>query len=116
MNKWIEAHADEQLELLKTLAAIPAPSHIEDRRVMFLLNWLENIGIENAYADEAKNVIVPFAAPDAEGITIYTAHTDVVFPDVMPLPVVQDGDILRAPGVGDDTANVVGILMLLKYI
>ena len=98
MNKWIEEHADDQLALLKTLAAIPAPSHIEDRRVMFLLNWLENIGIENAYADEAKNVIVPFAAPDAEGITIYTAHTDVVFPDVTPLPVVQDGDILRAPG------------------
>ena len=116
MNKWIEEHADQQLALLKTLAAIPAPSHIEDRRVMFLLNWLENIGIENAYADEAKNVIVPFAAPDAEGITIYTAHTDVVFPDVTPLPVVQDGDILRAPGVGDDTANVVGILMLLRYI
>ncbi len=116
MNKWIEEHADEQLKLLKKLAAIPAPSHVEDRRVAFLLKWLDDLGFEGAYADEAKNVIVPFAAPDAEGLTIYTAHTDVVFPDVTPLPVVQDGDILRAPGVGDDTANVVGILMTLKYI
>ncbi len=116
MNAWIEAHAEEQLALLKKLAAIPAPSHVEDRRVMFLLKWLETMGIEGAYADEAKNVIVPFAAPDAEGLTIYTAHTDVVFPDVTPLPVVQDGDILRAPGVGDDTANVAAILMMLRYI
>lgn len=116
MNKWIEEHAEEQLKLLKKLAAIPAPSHVEDRRVAFLLKWLDDLGVAGAYADEAKNVIVPFAAADAEGLTIYTAHTDVVFPDVTPLPVVQDGDILRAPGVGDDTANVVGILMLLKYI
>ena len=116
MNTWIEEHADEQLELLKTLAAIPAPSHKEDRRVEFLLQWLKEIGIDNAYTDEAKNVIVPFAAPDAEGLTIYTAHTDVVFPDETPLPVVQDGDILKAPGVGDDTANVTGILMMLRYI
>ena len=116
MNTWIEKHAEEQLELLKTLAAIPAPSHDEGRRVEFLLNWLKGIGINHAYADEAKNVIVPFAAPDAEGLTIYTAHTDVVFPDVTPLPVAQEGDILKAPGVGDDTANVVGILMTLKYI
>ncbi len=116
MNKWIETHFEEQLELLKTLAAIPAPSHDEGRRVKFLLNWLKGIGIDNAYADEAKNVIVPFARPEDKNITIYTAHTDIVQPDVVPLPVVQDGDILRAPGVGDDTANVVGILMLLKYI
>ncbi len=116
MNKWIEEHAEEQLKLLKKLAAIPAPSHVEDRRVAFLLKWLDDLGFEGAYADEAKNVIVPFSAADAEGLTIYTAHTDVVFPDVTPLPVVQDGDILRAPGVGDDTANVVGILMTLKYI
>ena len=116
MNAWIEKHFEEQLELLKMLAAIPAPSHDEGRRVEFLLNWLKGIGIDNAYADEAKNVIVPFAGPEDKNITIYTAHTDIVQPDVVPLPVVQDGDILRAPGVGDDTANVVGILMLLKYI
>ena len=116
MNAWIEEHADEQLALLKTLAAIPAPSHDEGRRVAFLLDWLAGIGIGNAYADEAKNVIVPFAAPDAEGLTIYTAHTDIVQPDTVPLPVVQEGDLLKAPGVGDDTANVVGILMTLKYI
>ena len=61
MSKWIEEHAEEQLKLLKKLAAIPAPSHVEDRRVAFLLKWLDDLGIEGAYADGAKNVIVPFA-------------------------------------------------------
>ena len=116
MKQWIEEHAEEQLQLLKTLAAIPAPSHDEGRRVEFLLKWLKDLGIEDAWADEAKNVIVPFAAPDEEGLTVYTAHTDIVQPDVTPLPVAQEGELLKAPGVGDDTANVVGILMTLKYI
>lgn len=115
VNKWIEMHFDEQLELLKTLAAIPAPSGEEDKRVEFIAHWLCERGFE-CCVDEAKNVIVPFFGEADRDISCYIAHTDVVFPDTEPLPVRMDGDRLHAPGVGDDTANVVAILMMLLYI
>ena len=35
---WIEAHAREHLELLLTLAKIPAPSNFEEKRAEFILN------------------------------------------------------------------------------
>jgi acetylornithine deacetylase/succinyl-diaminopimelate desuccinylase-like protein len=44
------------------------------------------------------------------------AHIDVVFPDLTPLPLFEDGDRLCCPGVGDDTANLVAMLMVVKYL
>ena len=115
MNNWIASHFDEQLELLKALAFIPAPSGDEDRRVEFITEWLLARGFE-CRVDEAKNVIIPFFDEADDRITCYTAHTDIVFPDTEPLPVRSEGSRLYAPGVGDDTANVVAILMMLEYI
>lgn len=115
MKDWIETHFSEQLELLQTLAAIPAPSGEEDGRVEFLVNWLHARGFD-CRVDGAKNVIVPFCAEVDSGITCYTAHTDVVFPDTSPLPVRIEGDRMYAPGVGDDTANIAAILMMLEFI
>lgn len=116
MKTWIDAHIDEQLKLLKDLASIPAPSHREEKRVKFITEWLSNIGVKSI-VDEAQNVIVPFNIENRNDITVFAAHTDVVFPDYdTNLPVKQDGDILYGPGVGDDTANVVALLMMIKYI
>ena len=114
MKDWIERIFPEHLEFLKTLAAIPAPSHDEGRRVRFLLDTLREMGCESAYEDGAKNVIIPVG--EGERFTAYTAHTDVVFPDTEPLPIRQEGDTLYGPGVGDDTANVAAIVTMLRYI
>lgn len=113
IREWIDGHFDEQLALLKTLAAIPAPSGMEDKRVKFLLDWCADNGV-TAFSDEAKNVVIPMG--EGEEISVYSAHTDVVFPDETPLPVREENGVLYAPGVGDDTANVVAVLMLIRYI
>lgn len=115
IKSWIEAHFNEHIELLKALAAIPAPSGEEDRRVKFITDWLTSHGLP-CRTDEAKNVIVPFFTESDREISCYTAHTDVVFPDLEPLPVRIEGGRMLAPGVGDDTANVAAILTMLRYI
>ena len=114
--QWATAHQDEQLELLKTLAAIPAPSHHEEQRVAFITDWLKNLGVKEIIVDEALNVKVPFNCEGRDDITVYMAHTDLVFPDMTPLPVREEDGKLYAPGVGDDTANVVALMMCVKYI
>ncbi len=114
MIAWCEQQQETQLALLKELAAIPAPSHQEDKRVDFIKNWLEAQGARGIIVDEAKNVILPF---EGEGdYAVFMAHTDVVFPDMDPLPVRQEGSKLYAPGVGDDTANVTALMLCAKYL
>lgn len=113
--RWCETHAEEQLALLKKLAAIPAPSNHEEKRAQFIKEWLEKNGASGVTVDEALNVLLPFG--DGSKIAcVYAAHTDVVFPDTEPLPVKEEGGRLFAPGVGDDTANVVALMLIAKYL
>ena len=85
--KWCDDHFEEQLELLKTLAAIPAPSHQEHRRAEFIRDWLLRQGAVNVEIDSALNVVLPFDCGGRTDLRVYMAHTDVVFPDTEPLPV-----------------------------
>lgn len=112
---WCEAHAHEQLELLKTLAAIPSPSHHEEKRAAFIKNWLEGAGAKNVTIDPALNVLLPFGDCSRPAY-VYAAHTDVVFPDTEPFCVREENGRLFAPGVGDDTANVVALMLIAKYL
>ena len=116
MSHWIEDHREEHMQLLLTLAQIPAPSNFEERRAEFCKNWLQTNGISSVYTDDALNVICPIAATDCNPLLVFAAHSDVVFPDTDPLPLhMEDGKIF-CPGVGDDTASVAALLMAAKYI
>ena len=98
LDIWCREQSEEQISLLKTLAAIPAPSHNEKARAEFIRDWLLSIGAENVMLDDAWNVIVPFCCNDRESFLLCTAHTDVVFPDTIPLPVREENGKLYAPG------------------
>lgn len=114
--KYIEDHRQEAFDLLVELAQIPAPSNQEQLRVEFCAAWLRAQGAEGVYVDEAYNVVYPVGCTDHNPVCVFMAHSDVVFPDTSPLPLsVSDGKIY-CPGVGDDTANVVALMMCAKFI
>ncbi len=115
MNEYLLSVKDRHLELLKNLAQIPAPSHQEDKRVEFLSSYLKNLGA-NPIVDEAKNVILEFNTQNSNDIIIMAAHTDVVFPDLDKLELFEDEEKIHCPGVCDDTANVVALLLMAEYI
>ena len=115
-----ECH-EEELELLRTLARIPAPSGHEERRAEFVRDWLLSQGapVGSVRIDAAKNVILSLAAGEGaatDGCAVFAAHTDVVFPDTEELPLAEGEKRLLAPGVGDDTANLVGLLLAARYL
>ena len=113
---WIEEHRQEHMDLLLTLAQIPAPSNSEEKRAEFILNWLHSNGGAAAYIDEALNVILPFGVTEDNSLAVFAAHSDIVFPDREPLPLrIEDGKI-HCPGVGDDTASMAALLMMAKYL
>ena len=83
---WCDSQFQEHIDLLKTLAAIPAQSHQEEKRAEFIKNWLLSQGAEVVHIDKAKNVILPLGNTDDHMMAVM-AHTDVVFSDTAPLPV-----------------------------
>ena len=115
-KQFIDSHKEEAFELLKTIAQIPSPSNHEERRMEFCKKWLEDMGAEGVYTDEALNVVYPVGVKENGPVVVFMAHTDVVFPDTDPLPWKEEGGKLCCPGVGDDTANLVNILMIAKYV
>ena len=47
---------------------------------------------------------------------VFAAHTDTVFPAATDLKVKREGDVLRAPGVGDDTSNLMAVLEMFRAL
>ncbi len=113
---YIENSVDEAKALLEQICRIPAPSNHEEKRAEFCRDWLLGIGAEGTYIDSALNVIFPMNCEGRDDITVFMAHTDVVFPDTDPLPYREDEKNIYSPGVGDDTVCLVMILMAVKYV
>ena len=103
------------LNFMREFAPIPAPSGQEDLRAEYVLKFMKDLGIENAHIDEAKNVVCILGDKNAD-MTVFMAHTDVVFPDTTPLPFSEDEEKMYCPGVGDDTGRLVIMLTALKCI
>lgn len=106
----------EQRELLCTLARLPAPTGAEEARAVFCRDWLRAQGMPQARIDEAGNVVCLVGDPDARDLAVFAAHTDIVFPDREPLPLREAQGRLWAPGIGDDTANLVNLLLAGRYL
>ena len=87
---FVEKNKEKTLELVKKLAAIPAPSHHEERKADFVKKWMEDQGAEGVFIDEACNVIFPYGCDGEKEIVVIMAHTDVVFPDLQPFTVMED--------------------------
>ena len=114
-DAYIAAHMDELRALLKTLTLIPSPSNQEYERALFCKQWLENNGCSGAYLDEANNVVYPYQCSAERPLVAFLAHTDTVFPD-QKITWNQEGDLVHAMGVGDDTAGVAVLLMIARYV
>ena len=113
---YIDQHQDEAYQLLLELAQIPAPSNHEEKRAAFCQEWLTRQGVKGVYIDEALNVIYPIGATANGPLTVFMAHSDVVFPDTTPLPLKVEDGLIKCPGVGDDTANVAALMTAAKFI
>ena len=115
LKAYVDASQEALVKLLDTLCRIPSPSNHEELRAEFVKNWFEQEGCQGVYIDSALNVIYPFHCEAGKDLVAFTAHTDTVFPDTEPFDVVYDGDIMRCPGVGDNTSNLSIMMLLASY-
>ena len=112
------ASYDDEASRLRALAAIPSPTGREGRRAAFVAQWLRQAGATDVRVDEARNVLCWLPAGACEDaragsprdVVVFAAHTDIVANDEEALPLCEHDGRLFAPGVGDDTANLVALL------
>ena len=112
MKQWYELAN----QIHRELCVIPAPSHYEDRRAAYCLEKLKEFGFEGAFIDKAKNVICEIKTDQTDRTVIFAAHTDVVFPDMEPLPFREDEKDIYCPGCGDDTVCVAQLMSVMKKV
>lgn len=113
---YIEQHHDELLSLIETLCGICAPSNHEWKRTEFVERWLKEHGCETVEVDKAGNVLYFYKTEQHDEWMLALAHMDTVFPDLEPMPFVIEGNLMKCPGVGDDTANLAVLMMTARYL
>ena len=64
--------------------------------------------------DELTEVLTEIEGRD--DIKVFMAHTDTVFPDLEPMPFKRDEEYMHCPGISDDTASLVIMMMVARYI
>src|SRR3984957_13996747 len=98
------------------LVEIPAPSGKEQARAKYIRAEMEKLGLSEIKTDDIFNVSGVRKGTGGGPTAVFAAHTDTVFPEGTDLKVKRDGDILRAPGVGDDTSNLMAVLEMFRAL
>lgn len=59
VQAYIHEHAHEVVDLICTISSISSPTGHTEKKAAWVLQYLKNLGIQNAYIDDAGNVIYP---------------------------------------------------------
>ena len=98
------------------LTEVPSPSGKERARAEYVRAELEKLGLTDIRTDEMLNVSGVRKGTGKGPSVAFAAHLDTVFPATTDVKVRRDGGVLRAPGIGDDTGNVVALLEAFRAL
>ncbi len=116
MFSFIEKNREKIIEEWIYLTEIPAPSRHEEKRAEYVKRQFEASDLDEVFIDPSGNVIGIWRGTKQGKQIIMSAHMDTVFQDVWEIKVKREGNLLKAPGIGDDTANVVNLLWSIKAL
>jgi acetylornithine deacetylase/succinyl-diaminopimelate desuccinylase-like protein len=113
------AHVENTLEEMVAenirICEIPAPSYQEKERAEYIARRFREEGLKDVRVDEVYNVYGRIAG--AGGKTAMLAgHSDTVFPLGTDVTVRREGDILRAPGVRDNSTGVAALVTFARVV
>jgi tripeptide aminopeptidase len=112
----VDGRAADIVEEWIRLVEIPAPSGKEQARARYIRAEMEKLGLSEIKTDDMFNVSGVRKGTGGGPAVVFAAHTDTVFPEGTDLKVKREGDILRAPGVGDDTSNLMAVLEMFRAL
>ncbi len=116
MFSFIEKNREKIIEEWIYLTEIPAPSGHEEKRAEYLKKQFEATGLDEVVIDTSGNVIGIWKGTGQGKKIIMSAHMDTVFQGVWEIKVKREGNLLKAPGIGDDTANLANLLWSIRAL
>lgn len=98
------------------ICQIPAPTFKEEARTRYVQDRMEALGLSDVATDDVGNVVGRVPGTGGGPALLLAAHIDTVFPMETDVTVQVDGEILRAPGVGDNSASVAAMLATARLL
>jgi tripeptide aminopeptidase len=111
--RWIDDNYDAQVEEWIHITEIPAKSTMEQARGAYVRAQMEAEGLE-VTTDSIGNVTGIRRGTGGGPTIVFAAHMDTVHPQDTDVSVKRDGDILRAPGIFDNSASVANMLATIR--
>ncbi len=112
---WIGSNFEAQVEEWIRLTEIPAKSGSEAARATYLLEQIRREGLE-VEIDEAGNVVARWPGTGGGPTVVFGAHMDTVHPMDTDVTVTRDGDVLRAPGIFDNSASLANMMAVIRAL
>ncbi len=104
---------EDAVETIIKICEVPAPSFHEGQRAQLVKKMMSNLADVQAHVDEHNNVIGRYEGKCSEAKIAVSAHIDTVFPPDTEISVKKENDTLTAPGIGDNSTSVGGMLHLM---
>ena len=102
----------EQIELCE----IEAPTFHEEKRAASVAERMRQYGLTDVHIDEIGNVIGIRKGSGNGPVLAIGAHMDSVFPAGTDVKVKKEGNIYRAPGIGDNCSGLRALLQVLRAL
>jgi acetylornithine deacetylase/succinyl-diaminopimelate desuccinylase-like protein len=96
------------------ICEIPAPPFKEEVRGQELKRVFEQLGLQNVRVDKVGNVLGDYAGAAPRPRAVIAAHLDTVFPEGTDVKVKRQGNVLHAPGIGDDCRGLAVVVAIVR--
>jgi acetylornithine deacetylase/succinyl-diaminopimelate desuccinylase-like protein len=104
------------LELQARLCEIPAPPFQEAVRGQEVKRLFQELGLRDVRVDGAGNVIGVRPGRAARPNVVLAAHLDTVFPEGTHVKVTREGNLMKAPGIGDNCRGLAVMLAVIRAL
>ena len=105
--------SDQVLELALAIQQIPAPTFDEGKRAAFMRQQFQAAGLSDVQIDAVGNVLGRLPGRGEKRPLVVSAHLDTVFPSSTDLTARLDPQQIAAPGIGDNSTGLAGLLGLV---
>jgi tripeptide aminopeptidase len=113
---FLDLNREKAIEEWIHLTEIPSPSGHEEKRAEYMLVQFQDAGLEDVRRDVFGNVIGIWKGEPGGKKILLSAHMDTVFQDVWEIKVRREANVLKAPGIGDDTASLINLLWSIRAL
>ena len=114
--KLISAQTDLAMEEQIELCEIESPTFHEQERANSVAERMRKYGLTDVRIDEAGNVIGVRKGSGNGPVLAIGAHMDSVFAAGTDVKVRREGNIYRAPGIGDNCSGLRALLQVLRAL